>query len=60
MHVTHSLSVLSVHGITELQQSLKLVVSGERDDFQHGAELTEDLRTKPTLIIKQRNIKTQT
>ena len=50
VHVTHSLGVLSVHGVTELQQSLKLVVSGERDDFQHRAELTEDLKTKPTLV----------
>lgn len=45
VRVTHSLGVMSVHGVTELQQSLKLIVSGERDDLQHGAELTEDLET---------------
>lgn len=42
--MTHSLGVLSVHGVTELQQSLKLVVPGEGDDLQNRAELTEDLR----------------
>lgn len=42
--MTHGFGVLSVHGVAELQQSLKLIVSGERDDLQHGAELTEDLK----------------
>lgn len=37
-----------MHGITELQQSLKLIVPGESDDLQHGAELAEDLRTTST------------
>lgn len=41
--MTHSLGVLSMHGVAELQESLKLVVSGERDDLQHGAKLTKDL-----------------
>lgn len=42
--MTHSLGVMGVHGVAELQQSLKLIVSGERDDLQHGAELAEDLK----------------
>lgn len=42
--VTHRLGVLSVHGVAELQQSLELIVPGEGDDLQHGAELTEDLK----------------
>lgn len=45
VHVTHSLGVMGVHGVAELQQSLELIVSGEGDDLQHGAELTEDLKT---------------
>lgn len=36
--------MLSVHGVAKLQQSLELVVPGEGDDLQHGAELTEDLQ----------------
>lgn len=48
-HVTHSLGMLSVQGITELQQSLKLIVSGERDDLQHGAKFTEDLKATSEL-----------
>lgn len=44
--MTHGLGVLSVHGVAELQQSLELIVSGERDDLQHRAELTEDLNTQ--------------
>lgn len=35
-----------MHGVTELQQSLKLIVPGESDDLQHRAELTEDLQTR--------------
>lgn len=50
MHVTYSLGMLSVHGVTELQQSLKLIVPGERDDLQHGAKLTEDLKTQRQFI----------
>lgn len=42
---THGLGVLSVHSVAELQQRLKLVVPGESDDLQHGAELAEDLQT---------------
>lgn len=41
--MTHGLGVLGVRGVAELQQSLKLIVSGEGDDLQHRAELTEDL-----------------
>lgn len=48
MRVTHGLGVLSMHSIAELQQSLKLIVPGESDDLQHGAELTEDLQTTST------------
>lgn len=48
MLLTHSLGVLSVHGVTELQQGLKLIVSGESDDLQHRAELTEDLKYHKT------------
>lgn len=50
VHVTYSLGMLSVHGVTELQQSLKLIVPGERDDLQHGAKLTEDLKTQRQII----------
>lgn len=50
VHVTYSLGMLSVHGVTELQQSLKLIVPGERDDLQHGAKLTEDLKTQRQFI----------
>lgn len=45
VRVTHSLGMLSVHSVAKLQQRLKLIVPGERDDLQHGAELTEDLKT---------------
>lgn len=44
VRVTHGLGMLSVHSVAELQQGLKLIVSGERDDLQHGAKLTEDLK----------------
>lgn len=40
---THSLGVLGVDGVAELDQSLELVVPGEGDDLEDGAELTEDL-----------------
>lgn len=55
VNVTHSLGVLSMHGVAELQQSLKLIVPGERDDLQHGAKLTEDLKTT-TAELSQNNI----
>lgn len=45
---THSLGVLSVHSVAKLQQGLKLIVPGERDDLQHGAKLTEDLKATVT------------
>lgn len=48
VRVTHGLGVLSMHGIAELQQSLKLIVPGESDDLQHRAELAEDLQTTTT------------
>lgn len=51
--MTHSLGVLSVHGVTELQQSLKLIVPGERDDLQHRAELTEDLKAHHYTGVKR-------
>lgn len=56
MHMTHSLGMLSVHSFTELQQSLKLIVSGECDYLQHGAKFTEDLKTTTEL---SENNKTQ-
>lgn len=55
VNVTHGLGVLSVYGVAELQQSLKLIVPGERDDLQHGAKLTEDLKTTTTAELSQNN-----
>lgn len=59
MTATHRLGVLSVDGVAELQQSLELVVPGEGDDLQDGAELTEDLiptqKQTKTEINKQIN-----
>lgn len=46
--VTYRLGMLSMHGVAELQQSLKLVVSGKCDDLQHRPELTENLQQKVT------------
>lgn len=60
MHVTYSLGMLSVHGVTELQQSLKLIVPGERDDLQHGSKLTEDLKTQRQLIFNDTTRKNKT
>lgn len=58
---THSLGVLSMHSVAKLQQGLKLIVPGERDDLQHRAKLTEDLTTVTgqlvTLQQKQSNNK---
>lgn len=39
----HQFSLLCINGVAELQQSLKLVVLGERYDLHHGPKLTEDL-----------------
>lgn len=42
----HHFGCLSRRPLCVLQQSLELVVLGENDDPQHGAELWEDLRKK--------------
>lgn len=39
----HQFSMLSCHSICKLDQSLELVVLGESDDLQNGAELGENL-----------------
>lgn len=36
---THHFSLLRTGWIVELQEGLKLIVLGERDDFHDGAEL---------------------
>lgn len=52
VHVTHSPGVVSVHDVAELQKNLKLIISGERDDLQHRAELTEDLQPHNDKTVK--------
>lgn len=39
----YQLSLLCIDGVTELQQSLELVVLGEGYDLHHGPKFTEDL-----------------
>ena len=41
---THQLGVLGAHGVGILQQRLELIVLGESDDLQDGAELGKDLQ----------------
>lgn len=40
---SYQFSLLCIDGVTELQQSLKLVVLGEGYNLHHRPEFTEDL-----------------
>lgn len=52
---SYQFSLLSIDGVTELQESLKLVVLSEGYNLHHGPKLTKNLK-KNKKWLKKKNL----